>query len=180
MSVFTRINPDDYPEMKNFKTTIGPFPGGVVVEKRIAQFQRFFAVAGLVSAPVRFWIKYRRTLSPDLREQVLLRNFTRDHVAWGGASGFVCGAVVGAVEGCFKYPEPKQLVSAAIALRKDKDHDRWMKTWARCAVVGLMYGVLFVDKQSLVYRMGVGTGTGAMVGIALSYSYFDLAISMLH
>lgn len=180
MAVFARINTDDYPEMKAYKQTIGPFPGGVIVEKRIAMFHRLGAAIGLATAPFRFWMKYRRTLSPDLREQVLLRNFARDHLAWGGGYGFVVGGIIGCLEGALMYPTSQDVVTAAIALRKDRDHDRWMKTWARCSVVGIMYGVLFVDRSSPLYRLGLGSGFGALFGVALSYSYFDLALSFLN
>jgi hypothetical protein len=175
----TGINPKDYyPAIKPYEGVIGNYPGAVLVESRMLSVVRWATCLALLAAPARFFIQYRRTLSPSRRETILLRNFAVDHMAYGGAAGFFGGLGVGVVDTALRYDNVDDVVAKAIALRSDKEHDRWARTWAKCFICGVTYGVVFVERNpSLLYRFGVGVGGATVASLCLSYSYFDLAIS---
>ena len=180
-AVLTGINPRDYYEstqMKKYEGVIGNYPGAVLVEGRMETVVRWAAWGVLCATPMRFWIVYRRTLSPSKREHLLMRNYAIDHLAIAGCASFFGGIGFGVAESAFRYGADVDAVTKkAVALRSDKHHDRWARTFAKAMICSVAYSVVFVHRNpALWYRFGLGVGVGGLLSSAVSYSYLDLAV----
>jgi hypothetical protein len=180
-AVLTQINPADYyatTQMHKYKDVIGNFPGAVLVEGTMESVVRYAAYGALFVTPLRFWIAYRRTLSPAKREELLMRNYALDHLAAAGCASFFGGLGLGVAEHAYRYGTDIDAVAAqAVFLRADKTHDRWARTFAKAFICTVAYCVVFVDRNpALWYRFGLGVSTGALLSSAVSVSSFDLAM----
>lgn len=178
-ALFSVIEPKEWPEVLPYAAKIGKYPGGVHVEYFLLDGMRIAACGALVGGPL-LWVGRRwRVLNKAKRDNILLRVALQDCMAYGAMAGFASGLGVGVGDGVARFSTVDEVVKRAVALRANKDHDRWAHNMARCVVAGILYTVAFVHGKSLAYRVALGAGWGTALSIPMSLTKFDQALNMM-
>lgn len=183
-SLFHRVNLLEYPEI-NSVPMLSDRPGLAILETHIAQGIRVCVPIGFLLSPF-WWHFHKKTIPFADRPLAKFHHYFYPSAGYAtpiGVVGGTCNALwTGYQE--FGPPSPdkaaeRKLVRRAVALRGNRENDRWNRTSARLSTYGMITMALFWKSGHMLFRMTMGFGTGVALAAAISVSKFDAQMDLL-